>query len=154
MRKIFYLALPGLLALLILTGVVSAGSSALVNISGTVGYLEVTATPGNLTFGNMIAVNVYNTSTILEVESSFPEWRVDASDQNTGLNSGFMLSGSTPLTNDIILIVDQTPIAPWYNIMSGQAGTTSEEIEFHQAVVNEDTPGDYTITIVFTAYPL
>lgn len=153
MRKLYYIAFAGLLALLVLTGAVSAAGSDTITVSGSIGgTIDVTVT-ADVSFGAMTPGSTYTDSTTdLSVTSTFASWTVSATDQNTGANSGKMLSGTTPLTNAFRINVNSGAFQalPYSPILSGGAGSATADIGFQQQVVSGDQAGAYSITVVFT----
>jgi hypothetical protein len=153
MRKLFYMALIGLLALLVIPGVVSAGSSDTITVTGSIGgSIDVTVT-ADVNFGAMTPTNTYtDTTTDLSVTSTFNSWTVSATDQNAGANTGKMLSGTTPLTNAFRINKNAGTYQnlPYAAILTGGAGSATADIGFQQQIVAGDQAGSYTITVVFT----
>ena len=153
MRKFFYVALIGLIALLVMPGVVSAAPSDTITVTGSIGgSIDVTVT-ADVNFGAMTPGNTYtDTNTDLSVTSTFTSWTVSATDQNAGANTGKMLSGTTPLTNAFRINKNAGAYQnlPYNGILTGGAGSATADIGFQQQVVPGDQAGAYSITVVFT----
>ncbi len=156
MRTLFYVALVGLVALLMLPGAVSAAESDTITVTGSIsGSIDVTVT-ADVSFGAMTPGNTYtDTTTDLSVTSTYASWTVSATDQNTGANSGKMLTGLTPLSNVFQINVDAGAFQalPFNPILTGSAGSDTADIGFQQQVVTGDQAGSYSITVLFTGAP-
>lgn len=153
MRTLFYMALVGLLALLMLPGAVSAASSDTITVTGSIGGSIDVIVTADVNFGAMTPGNTYSdTNTDLTVSSTFPSWTVSATDQNAGANTGKMLSGAIPLTNAFKINVNSGTYQglPFSPILTGGAGSAAADIGFQQQVVSGDQAGTYSITVVFT----
>jgi hypothetical protein len=122
-------------------------------VSGTIGGTISVSVTDDVNFGEMTPGNTYtNTATDLSVSSTFATWHVNAADQNTGTDTGKMLSGTTPLTNAFKINVDggTYQALPYSPILTGTAGSDTANIGFQQQIVTGDQAGSYSITVVFT----
>jgi hypothetical protein len=158
MKKLFYVALVGLFALLVLPGAVSAASSDTITVSGNIGgSIDVWLNQDYVDFGAMTAGNTYtNNTTTLAFSSNYASYTISATDLNTGTNSGKMLAGTTPLANSFQInemggAFHALPWSPMFTVNTGGEGWT--DIGFRQQVVLDDDPGSYSITVVFTGAP-
>jgi PKD repeat protein len=118
--------------------------------------IEVTLGNSSVTLSNMVAgQNATGSATVNVVASNGAGWSVSAADGKTPPTKGFMVSGSTPLTNPIQLGKDnaayQALTADYTSFMSDASmGSFSAAASLKQPVVTGDGAGTYGITVTFT----
>ena len=172
MRKLFYVALIGLLALLVLPGVVLADDPEdTVVVSGSIGG-EITVSvidaatqnpAGTFSFGAMSGTETDLTSRDLKVVTTYPKWEVNAEDKKT-TNKGKMVEQTSLVALSNYFQLSNNPDAgtpTWTNMnnafnqffqkTSAGAGTWTNGIGFQQVIGGADPAGiNYQITITFT----
>jgi|MudIll2142460700_1097286.scaffolds.fasta_scaffold273314_2 hypothetical protein len=157
MRKLFYVALIGLLALLVMPGVVSAAESDTVTVSGTIGgYIDVAVAADTLSLGTMTIAGPNTAATSLTVSSSFNSWGVDVSANNAGYMADATPDPDVPL--DTLFDISNDAGATWHQLgttwtdfFTGTAGTgMTETVNVRQIVTVGDPAGTYSITVTFT----
>lgn len=167
MRNLIYVALVGLLILLVLPGAVSAANSNTVNITGSVGSygsISIEVQDNNMTYGAMTRGLTYIQGTYVNVTATYPNWWVDAKDMQTTAPAyrGYMMDMTdeiktlaTPflLGRDSIEWKNLTDDNGWMDYMTGTPGTYSQYANFKQTVNNYDSEGNYSITVTFVGGP-
>jgi hypothetical protein len=169
MRKMLFAGLAALFIFLVLPGAVSAATSDIVVVSGSIGgaidVSVVDGTTGNpagtLSFGAMSGTKTDLTSRDLKVVTTYAKWQVDAEDKKT-TNKGYMVDTTAgKLTNKFQLSnnPDTTPtwkdmdvvFTKFFEKTSAGAGTWTNGIGFQQVIAGGDPAGtNYQITITFT----
>ncbi len=156
MKSIVYLALAGLIALLVFPGAVSAAGSDTVVVSGSIGTtMEVNAEAASISFSTMQNGTPSTGNTNVNVVTTAATWHVTASDANAATKGYLYRTGPVKLTYPLnfgtaanptgTLVTDST------SFMSGtSAGSFSQAAYVRQVVATADAAGSYTMTITFT----
>jgi hypothetical protein len=162
MNKILFVGIVVLMVLVCLPVAVSAAPTDTVVVSGSIGgSIDVDVTPdAGVSWGAMaIGTRTDLTTAKLNVTTTYPAWHVDAADAKV-TNKGFMVNGTTNLTNPFELSKNGAP-GPWIpmtgtftnfqQFTSGGAGIHLYDIGLQQVIVATDAEGsNYQITITCT----
>ena len=156
MRKLFYVAFVALIALLVLSGAVSAAGSDTVVVNGNIATtMEVNAAAASIEFGSMVAGTEESGSTNINVVTTSTSWNVKASDERTA-TKGFMYKPTDiKLTNALRFGKTADPtgtlVTDFASFMSGTtAGSFDQMAYIEQDIAPADQQGTYTMTITFT----
>ena len=114
-------------------------------------YIDVTA-PSPIVFSTFATgINTAQSDTPGSVTGNVTHWHVTAKDQNTGVDKGKMLKGSTtPLTSPLQISMDGNTYADADVGVNYTGDPLSLAFYAKQVIAPQDTEGHYTITIIFT----
>lgn len=159
MRKLFYVALVALFALLVLPGAVSAlDDTATVAVTGNIGLsVDVSVSPDTIPFSTMVAGTEESGQTTVTLSTTSSSWSVTAADQNAATKGYMYRTGPVKLTNALRFGTAANPtgtlVTDLTNFMSGTAPVSgSTRIAYvEQDIAAADGSGAYTMTVTFTA---
>jgi hypothetical protein len=159
MKKMRFLTLAGLVALVMLVAMpaaVSAAGSDTVVVSGSIGTtMEVNALAATIDFGSMTNTTPATGSTNVNVVTTSTSWNVKASDANTATKGYLYKTGPVKLTYPLYFGTVASPtgtlVTDISNFMSGtSAGSFDQMAYIKQVIAVADSSGAYTMTITFT----
>jgi len=163
MKKILFVGIVVLVALVCLPAAVSAADNDFVVVSGSIGgSIDVDVTPnGGISWGAMTVGTKTDLLTAkLNVTTTYPAWHVNAADAKVD-SKGYMVNSTTPLNNPFQLS-NNGALGPWIPMtgtgftnfrqaLSGGAGINNSDIGLQQVIIAGDAEGtNYQITITFT----
>jgi hypothetical protein len=160
MKKSLLLGLLAL-ALLVIPGVVSAGGSADLSVTGSISTgIDVSVSPTSITYGTMMPLTYYDgyTTVTAIVQSSPNGWSVTAADSGSPYYGYMKIVGNiySTLKDPIYLRQGysgspQALTSPFTNFMSGSSsGPYTQDAYLKQYIRTDDNAGSYTITVTFT----
>jgi hypothetical protein len=150
-----------LVSILLMPLAVDAVSTDTTNLSGTVGASITVTSPENITMPPLVAgTTVTSTAQTIIVVTNTSGWSLEVADTSDDLKDGKLSKANGTDLYDAIEIQggdlsSYMPLSSSQTLKNGGvSGTTSlNNIVFRQSVLPNAIPGEYKITLTFTASP-